>query len=48
MLSGLAELAGKDPAGMVPGSPAEFFNLVGLAEWSRLGERYRTGAELWA
>jgi 2-methylisocitrate lyase-like PEP mutase family enzyme len=44
MLQGLAELAGKDPAGWVPGSPAEFFNLVGLAEWSGLGERYRSGA----
>ncbi|HEY1916213.1 MAG TPA: isocitrate lyase/PEP mutase family protein [Streptosporangiaceae bacterium] len=46
MLQGLAELAGKDPAEWVPGSPAEFFNLVGLAEWSRLGERYR-GAAAW-
>jgi 2-methylisocitrate lyase-like PEP mutase family enzyme len=48
MLSGLSELAGQDPAGWLPGSPAEFFNLVGLAEWSELGERYRAGAELWA
>lgn len=41
MLTGLADLAGTDPAALIPSSPAEFFNLVGLAEWSRLGERYR-------
>ncbi|HEY0451269.1 isocitrate lyase/PEP mutase family protein [Actinophytocola sp.] len=45
MLSGLAELAGKDPAQWLPGSPAEFFTLVGLAEWSALGERYRERSE---
>ncbi len=42
MLSGLAELAGKDPQQWAPSEPAEFFNLVGLAEWSAIGERYRT------
>jgi 2-methylisocitrate lyase-like PEP mutase family enzyme len=42
MLTGLAELAGKDPQRWVPSKPAEFFNLVGLAEWSEIGERYRT------
>ena len=41
MLSGLAELAGKDPSQWVPGTPAEFFNLVGLAEWSAIGDRYQ-------
>jgi 2-methylisocitrate lyase-like PEP mutase family enzyme len=41
MLSGLAELAGKDPRQWAPSKPAEFFNLVGLAEWSAIGERYR-------
>lgn len=40
MLTGLAELAGQDPAGLVPSSPAEFFNLVGLAEWSAVGDHY--------
>jgi 2-methylisocitrate lyase-like PEP mutase family enzyme len=40
MLSGLAELAGRDPAEFVPSSPAGFFNLVGLAEWSALGDRF--------
>jgi 2-methylisocitrate lyase-like PEP mutase family enzyme len=41
MLSGLAELAGKDVKQWTPTTPAEFFNLVGLGEWSALGERYR-------
>jgi 2-methylisocitrate lyase-like PEP mutase family enzyme len=41
MLTGLAELAGKDPKDLIPSKPAEFFNLVGLAEWSALGERHR-------
>jgi 2-methylisocitrate lyase-like PEP mutase family enzyme len=41
MLTGLAELAGKDPKQWAPTKPAEFFNLVGLAEWSAIGERYQ-------
>ena len=41
MLSGLAELAGQDVQQWLPRRPADFFNLVGLAEWSELGERYR-------
>ncbi|MFE3054638.1 oxaloacetate decarboxylase [Nocardia sp. NPDC059239] len=44
MLTGLADLAGRDPGPLLPAKPAEFFNLVGLAEWSELGERYREGA----
>jgi 2-methylisocitrate lyase-like PEP mutase family enzyme len=40
MLTGLAELAGKDPQRWIPTKPSEFFNLVGLAEWSAIGERY--------
>jgi 2-methylisocitrate lyase-like PEP mutase family enzyme len=40
MLTGLAELAGKDPQQWIPTQPSEFFNLVGLAEWSAIGERY--------
>ncbi|MFE3187725.1 oxaloacetate decarboxylase [Nocardia sp. NPDC059240] len=44
MLTGLAALAGRDPGSLLPTHPAEFFNLVGLAEWSELGERYREGA----
>ncbi|MFQ6396155.1 oxaloacetate decarboxylase [Nocardia sp. KC 131] len=42
MLTSLADLAGRDPAPLLPSKPAEFFNLVGLAEWSALGERYST------
>lgn len=44
MLSGLAELAGEDPKQWLPTKPSEFFNLVGLAEWSAVGERYREGS----
>lgn len=40
MLTGLAELAGVDPAPWIPSKPAEFFNLVGLAEWSAIGEQW--------
>ena len=47
MLGSLADLAGKDAAPYVPSKPAEFFNLVGLAEWSEIGERYRR-TESWA
>ena len=32
----------RDPAPLVPTKPADFFILVGLAEWSELGDRYRT------
>ena len=42
MLTSLAELAGHDPVPLLPTKPADFFNLVGLAEWSELGDRYRT------
>ncbi|MVU77161.1 carboxyvinyl-carboxyphosphonate phosphorylmutase [Nocardia sp. ET3-3] len=41
MLTSLAELAGTDPSPLMPSKPAEFFNLVGLAEWSDIGDRYR-------
>lgn len=44
MLSGLAELAGVDPRQWAPTKPADFFNLVGLAEWSAIGERHRAEA----
>jgi 2-methylisocitrate lyase-like PEP mutase family enzyme len=39
MVTGLAELAGQDPRPWVPGTPAELFSLVGLGEWSAIGER---------
>jgi len=41
MLTGLAELLGRDPSPWLPSKPAEFFDLVGMAEWSELGERFR-------
>ncbi|MET9182108.1 isocitrate lyase/PEP mutase family protein [Kitasatospora aureofaciens] len=41
MLGSLADLAGKDAGSFIPSGPAEFFNLVGLAEWSEIGERHR-------
>lgn len=41
MASGLAQLAGRDPRELIPGSPAEFFSLVGLGEWSEIGEKHR-------
>jgi 2-methylisocitrate lyase-like PEP mutase family enzyme len=44
MLTGLAELAGTDVPGSPPGTPAELFSLVGLAEWAQAGERFRTAA----
>lgn len=44
MLAGLAELAGTGATEPPPGTPAELFSLVGLAEWSQAGERYRAGA----
>ncbi|KAA9159093.1 isocitrate lyase/PEP mutase family protein [Amycolatopsis acidicola] len=40
MVSGLAQLAGRDPQELAPSSPGDFFNLVGLAEWSAAGEKY--------
>ena len=45
MLGSLADLAGKDATPFIPSKPAEFFNLVGLAEWSELGERHRIDQE---
>jgi 2-methylisocitrate lyase-like PEP mutase family enzyme len=50
MLYSLAALRGTDPAPLTPSGPEGFFNLLGLAEWAELGERYRTdqGAPAWA
>jgi 2-methylisocitrate lyase-like PEP mutase family enzyme len=44
MLRDLAHLAGQDPEQQVPATPTDYFNLVGLAEWSAIGERYRAEA----
>jgi 2-methylisocitrate lyase-like PEP mutase family enzyme len=39
MLEGLCELNGGNPADYAPTTPADFFNLVGMAEWRELDER---------
>jgi 2-methylisocitrate lyase-like PEP mutase family enzyme len=39
MLEGLCELNGGSPADYAPASPADFFNLVGMAEWRDLDAR---------
>lgn len=41
MLTALGQLAGKDTGGLEPTTPAGFFRLVGLDEWSQTGDRYR-------
>ena len=40
MLSAMCELTGRDPADLLPRGPADFFNLVGLAEWAEIDQRY--------
>ncbi|KZS68676.1 carboxyvinyl-carboxyphosphonate phosphorylmutase [Mycobacterium kansasii] len=40
MLAALCELNGTDPTAHRAGTPAEFFDLVGLAEWSEIEARY--------
>jgi 2-methylisocitrate lyase-like PEP mutase family enzyme len=40
MLQSLCELNGSDIAAHLPTSPADFFNLVGMAEWRRLDDKY--------
>jgi 2-methylisocitrate lyase-like PEP mutase family enzyme len=40
MLAAMCELNGHDPADLLPGGPADFFNLVGLAEWAAIDQRY--------
>ncbi|REK90456.1 carboxyvinyl-carboxyphosphonate phosphorylmutase [Streptomyces inhibens] len=45
MLSSLCELNGKEVGPFLPAGPEDFFNLVGMAEWFEIGERYRTEAQ---
>ncbi|BBZ29405.1 carboxyvinyl-carboxyphosphonate phosphorylmutase [Mycolicibacterium madagascariense] len=42
MLEGLCALNGTDVADFLPTSPAEFFDLVGMAEWSALDTKLAT------
>ncbi len=49
MLGSLCELNGSDVAPHLPATPADFFNLVGMAEWLDLDARYaRTQDASWA
>src|SRR6202167_1029123 len=49
MLEGLCELNGGNVADYLPTRPAEFFNLVGMAEWLALDAKYtRTKDRSWA
>jgi 2-methylisocitrate lyase-like PEP mutase family enzyme len=49
MLEGLCELNGGNIADHLPTRPAEFFNLVGMAEWLALDAKYaRTEDHSWA
>ncbi|HEY2206547.1 MAG TPA: isocitrate lyase/PEP mutase family protein [Pseudonocardia sp.] len=45
MVRSLAELRGVDTSELIPRTPADLFSLVGLREWSELGERYRSGGQ---
>jgi 2-methylisocitrate lyase-like PEP mutase family enzyme len=40
MLEGLCELTGENVADYLPTRPADFFNLVGMAEWLQLDAKY--------
>jgi 2-methylisocitrate lyase-like PEP mutase family enzyme len=48
ILEGLCELNGGNPADYAPSTPADFFNLVGMAEWRELDERLASEAASWA
>jgi 2-methylisocitrate lyase-like PEP mutase family enzyme len=49
MLQSLCELNGSDPATHLPTGPGDFFNLVGMAEWLALDDKFaRTGDRSWA
>jgi 2-methylisocitrate lyase-like PEP mutase family enzyme len=48
MLQSLCQLNGTDVAAQLPTSPADFFNLVGMAEWLGLDEKYATKDPSWA
>jgi 2-methylisocitrate lyase-like PEP mutase family enzyme len=48
MLEGLCELSGGNPADYAPTTPADFFNLVGMAEWRQLDERLASKEASWA
>lgn len=45
MLEALCELRGGNAAEYLPGEPAAFFNLVGMAEWAQISEKYKTAED---
>jgi hypothetical protein len=47
ILEGLCELNGGNPADYAPSTPADFFNLVGMAEWRELDERLASKVASW-
>ncbi len=48
MLQSLCELNGADITGHLPTSPGDFFNLVGMAEWLALDDKYARKDPSWA
>jgi 2-methylisocitrate lyase-like PEP mutase family enzyme len=48
MLQSLCELNGSDMAAHLPAKPADFFNLVGMAEWLELDTKYACKDPSWA
>lgn len=48
ILQSLCELNGTDIAAHLPTSPADFFNLLGMAEWLELDTRYARKDASWA
>jgi 2-methylisocitrate lyase-like PEP mutase family enzyme len=48
MLQSLCELNGSDIAAHLPTSPADFFNLVGMAQWRELDDRCARKDPSWA
>jgi hypothetical protein len=48
MLQGLCQLNGTDLAAHLPSSPADFFNLVGMAEWLELDAEHARKETSWA
>jgi 2-methylisocitrate lyase-like PEP mutase family enzyme len=48
MLQSLCELNGSDVAAHLPTKPADFFNLVGMAEWLGLDTKYAGKDRSWA
>jgi 2-methylisocitrate lyase-like PEP mutase family enzyme len=44
MLAALCRLSGTDIGPLLPAGPQDFFNLVGMAEWSEIGARFQEQA----